>query len=195
MVYHPEHVINRYVWDQFKTYAPNFYNLYAQTSGGSEIIPFFPAPVSNVPSEMIESDKPYILFDKFTRVRNDNNLYSVKTDQMRYTIVGGVLSSGVSGGNAVGERDRYATTIDLSSLIYRILDREDDAARDINEFGKNLNGYLTSNDMYKYYFHKICVYQSGFTDTQTDVDNFMEYNPSRDLIIRYDYHFTQFNEK
>lgn len=195
MVYHPEEIINRYVWDQFKTYAPNFYNLYAPTSGGPEIIPFFPAPASNVPSEMIESDKPYIVFDKFTRVRSatgsatrGGGLYSIKTDQMRYTIVGGNY------GANYGARDRYASTIDLSSLIFRILDREDDTGRDINEFAKNLPGYLDSNDMYKYYFHCFNVYQSGFTDTQMDVDNFMEYNPSRDLIIRYDYHFKQFNE-
>ena len=197
MVYHPEHIINRYVWEQFKTYAPNFYSLYAPTSGGSEIIPFFPAPASNVPAEMIESDKPYIIFDKFSRVRGaSNNLYPVKTDQMRYTIVGGVVD-GVRTGQSYGQRDRYATTIDLSSLIYRILDREDASAHDINQFAKTLPGYLDNDypEMYRYYFHNFNVYQSGFTDTQSDVENFMEYNPTRDLIIRYDYHFAQFNEK
>jgi len=195
MVYHPEHIINRYVWEQFKTYAPSFYNMYAPTSGGSEIIPFFPAPATNVPAEMIESDKPYIVFDKFTRVRGaKNSLYSIKTDQMRYTIVGGVVNA-ESVGKPYGERDRYATTIDLSSLIYRILDREDETGRDINEFAKTLPGYLDSPEMYKYYFHCFNVYQSGFTDTQSDVDNFMEYNPTRDLIIRYDYHMAQFKER
>lgn len=194
MVYHPEHIINRYVWEQFKTYAPNFYNLYAPVSGGTEIIPFFPAPATNVPAEMIESDKPYIVFDKFTRVRgNYKGLYPIKTDQMRYTIVGGLIS-GTPVGSQYGQRDRYATTIDLSSLIYRILDREDEAGRDINEFAKTLPNYLDSPEMYRYHFHCVNVYQSGFTDTQSDVDNFMEYNPTRDLIIRYDYHFKQFNE-
>lgn len=193
MVYHPEQIINRYVWEQFKTYAPAFYNMYAPTSGGPEIVPFFPAPASNVPAEMIESDKPYIVFDKFTRVRDRGTLHSVKTDQMRYTIVGGIID-GTRAGQPYGQRDRYATTIDLSSLIYRILDREDDAAKDINEFAKTLPGYSESSDMYKYYFHTINVYQSGFTDTQSDVENFIEYNPSRDLIIRYNYHFKQFNE-
>lgn len=201
MVYHPEHIINRYVWEQFRTYSPNFYNLYAPTSGGSEIIPFFPAPATNVPAEMIESDKPYIVFDKFTRTRGSsggsyksNGIHSIKTDQMRYTIVGGVIDT-VRTGQPYGQRDRYATTIDLSSLIYRILDREDDAARDINEFATTLPGYSNSSEMYKYYFHCVNVYQSGFTDTQSDVENFMEYNPSRDLIIKYDYHFAQFGER
>jgi len=205
MVYHPEQIVNRYVWEQFKTYAPNFYSLYAPTSGGPEIIPFFPAPASNVPSEMIESNKPYIVFDKFTRVRSaastayrGGGLHSIKTDQMRYTIVGGEY------GANYGAINRYASTIELSSLIFRILDREDDVARDINEFAKTIPNYLTNpqetesqkkvNDMYRYYFHNFQVYQSGFTDTQMDVDNFMEYNPSRDLIIRYDYHYRQFNE-
>ena len=47
----------------------------------------------------------------------------------------------------------------------------------------------------QYYFHCINVYQSGFTDNQQDVSDFMEYNPTRDLIIKYDYHSPQFNER
>lgn len=193
MVYQPEEIINRYVWDQFRTKAPAFYNRYVQVSGGPEIIPFFPTPASNVPSFVRDEQLPYVLFDKFTRVRNAGQLHSIKTDQMRYTIVGGFLNS--SQYPAVDQRDRYGLTIDFTSLIHRVLDRGDDAARDINDFAATIPGYLESNEMYKYYFHDFTVYQSGFTDTQTDVDNFMEYEPKRDLIIRYDYHFAQMNER
>ena len=97
--------------------------------------------------------------------------------QMRYTIVGGLIS-GTPVGSQYGQRDRYATTIDLSSLIYRILDREDEAGRDINEFAKTLPNYLDSPEIYRYHFHCVNVYQSGFTDNQSDVDNFMEYIPT-----------------
>ena len=193
MVYQPEQIINRYVWNQFRTKAPSFYNRYAQVSGGSEVIPFFPAPASNVPSWVIDQGLPYIIFDKFTRVRNNGQLHSIKTDQMRYTIVGGFLDN--SSNPLLNQRDRYGLTIDFTSLIHRILDREDDTGRDINEFARTLPGYLDSSEMYKYYFHCFNVYQSGFTDTQMDVDNFMEYEPKRDLIIRYDYHFAQMNER
>lgn len=194
MVYQPEEIINRYVWEQFKTKAPSFYNTWAQTSGGPEVIPFFPSPASNVPAWVRDQGLSHIIFDKFTRVRAANNpIHSIKTDQMRYTIVGGFLNS--SQYPETYQRDRYGLTIDFTSLVHRILDREDETGRDINEFAKTLPGYLESPEMYKYYFHCFNVYQSGFTDTQMDVENFMEYEPKRDLIIRYDYHFAQMNER
>jgi hypothetical protein len=192
MIYRPENIINLYVWEQFKTHAPAFYNLYAQTSGGPDIVPFFPAPANNLPTPVLENDLPYIMFDKFSRVRSGYKyFYPIKTDQMRYTIVGGSLYD-----INRNQQDRYATTINLTSLVQNILDREDDAARDINEFAKTLPDYNSANypELNRYYFHCVNVYQSGFTDTQQDVANFMEYNPTRDLIIKYDYHAKQFNE-
>ena len=195
VVYRPENIINLYVWEQFKTHAPAFYNLYGPTSGGPDIVPFFPAPANNLPTAVIENDLPYVMFDKFSRVRGASGgykyFYPVKTDQMRYTIVGGSLYD-----INRNQQDRYATTINITSLIQSILDREDDAARDINEFTKTLPDYNSTNypELNKYYFHCVNVYQSGFTDTQQDVSDFMEYNPTRDLIIKYDYHSKQFNE-
>ena len=192
VVYRPENIINLYVWEQFKTYAPAFYNLYGPTSGGPDIVPFFPAPANNLPTAVLDNDLPYIMFDKFSRVRSGYKyFYPIKTDQMRYTVVGGSLYD-----INRNQQDRYATTINLTSLIQSILDREDDAAKDINEFTKTLPDYNDANypELNKYYFHCVNVYQSGFTDTQQDVSNFMEYNPTRDLIIKYDYHAKQFNE-
>jgi hypothetical protein len=192
VIYRPENIINLYVWEQFKTHAPSFYNLYGPTSGGSDIVPFFPAPANNLPTAVLDNDLPYIMFDKFSRVRSGYKyFYPIKTDQMRYTIVGGSLYD-----INRNQQDRYATTINLTSLIQSILDREDDAAKDINEFTKTLPDYNDANypELNKYYFHCVNVYQSGFTDTQQDVSDFMEYNPTRDLIIKYDYHAKQFNE-
>ncbi len=193
-IYRPEQIINLYVWEQFKTYAPQFASLYPPSSGGNETVPFFPAPVSNLPLQVLEEDLPYIVFDKFSRVRGGYKyFYPIKTDQMRYTIHGGSLW-----GINKFEPDRYGTTITLTSLIQNILDREDDAAQDINEFAKSLPGYAdtpNSKDLNQYYFHCVNVYQSGFTDNQQDVSDFMEYNPTRDLIIKYDYHSPQFNER
>ena len=202
VVYRPEQIINLYVWEQFKTYAPEFYRKYAPVVGNQSlaIVPFFPSPASNLPMEVLDNDLPYIVFDKFSRVRGGYKyFYPIKTDQMRYTIHGGSLW-----GVNKFEPDRFETTYALTSLIQNILDREDDAARDINEFAKNLPGYaqnpdgLLSNgsvDLNQYYFHCINVYQSGFTDNQQDVSDFMEYNPTRDLIIKYDYHSPQFGER
>jgi hypothetical protein len=190
MVYRPENIINRYVWEQFQTQAPNFYNLYPPTAGGSQLIPFFPAGVGNVPPEVLENDLPYIIFDKFTKVRTGKYkyFYPVKSEQMRYTIYGGSLY-----GESSNNSDRYGVTIALTSLITAILDREDAAAEDINEFSRNIPGYLDSNEMFKYSFHCINVFQSGYAESQQDVANLMEYRPTRDLIIKYDYHSKQYN--
>jgi hypothetical protein len=202
MVYRPEQIINLYVWEQFKKYAPDFSNLYANGDPGARIVPFFPAPANNLPSQVIDNDLPYVVFDKFSRVRtgSQKGFYPIKTDQMRYTIHGGSLYD-----INKFQNDRFETTYNLTALVQSILDREDDAARDINEFTKTLPGYYNEivtdknspaymNNMYKYYFHCINVYQSGFTESQQEVSDFMEYNPTRDLIIKYDYHSTQFNE-
>lgn len=198
-VYRPENIINKYVWEQFKTKAPAFYSAYAQSSGGNqeEFIPFFPAGTINLPGFIVDGDLPYIIFDKFTKVRTGGMkyFYPIKSEQMRYTIYGGSMGqygyeSGVTPGYTF---DRYGSTITLTSLISLILDREDDAANDINEYAGNL--YEDSSDYFKYKFHCINVFQSGYAESQQDVANLMEYRPSRDLIIKYDYHSPQFNER
>ena len=192
-IYRPENIINEYVWEQFKTQAPAFYNLYPKTVGGPDFIPFFPAGTGNLPPEILDGDLPYIIFDKFTKVRTGSYkyFYPIKSEQMRYTIYGGSLY-----GQAQNGADRYGTTITLTSLITAILDREDTAAEEINEFTKNLPDY-NDNDyepMFQYYFQCVNVFQSGYAESQQDVANLMEYRPSRDLIIKYDYHSKQYNE-
>ena len=194
-IYRPENIINKYVWEQFKTKAPSFYNSYAQSSGGAqeEFIPFFPAGTTSIPGFIVDGDLPYIMFDKFTKVRTGGYkyFYPIKSEQMRYTIYGGSLY-----GQAQNGADRYGTTITLTSLITAILDREDTAAEEINEFTKNLPDY-NDNDyepMFQYYFQCVNVFQSGYAESQQDVANLMEYRPSRDLIIKYDYHSKQYNE-
>jgi hypothetical protein len=195
----PENIINKYVWEQFKIKAPSFYNSYPPTVGGSDFIPFFPAGIGNIPGHILEEDKPYIIFDKFTKVRTGSMkyFYPVKSEQMRYTIYGGSMGQygqGIDGGFTPGYTfDRYGSTINLTSLITIMLDREDDAARDINEFAGSL--YDNTSDYFKYYFHCINVFQSGYAESQQDVSNLMEYRPTRDLIIKYDYHAPQYNER
>lgn len=198
-VYRPENIINKYVWEQFKTKAPSLHNSYPPTVGGSDFIPFFPAGTQNIPGWILEEDKPYIIFDKFTKVRTGayKYFYPVKSEQMRYTIYGGSMGqygSSEDGGYTPGYTfDRYGSTINLTSLITIILDREDAAAQDINEFAGNL--YENTSDYFKYRFHCINVFQSGYAESQQDVSNLMEYRPTRDLIIKYDYHSPQYNER
>lgn len=187
----PESVINRYVWHNFETEAPEFYNLYPPTVGGTDFIPFFPAGTINLPPEVVENDLPYIIFDKFMKVRTGKYkyFYPMKSEQMRYTIFGGSLF-----GTATNGADRYGVTVALTSLIQLLLDRDDQSAVEINEFANENNLYASSRPEFKYHFHCLNVFQSGYAESQTDVANLMEYKPSRDLIIKYDYHSKQFNE-
>jgi hypothetical protein len=206
----PENIIIRYLWEQFKTQAPNFYSFYAPTIGGPDHVPFYPAGTGNIPSDILEEDKPYFVFDKFTKVRTGSYkyFYPMKSDQMRLTIYGGTLpnypsryieeedgkTKGPFGYTPNYSFDRYAYTINMTSLITMILDREDAAAEDINEFAMNsIPGYADQPDELKYYFHCINVFQSGYAESQQDVANLMEYRPTRDLIIKYDYHSKQYN--
>jgi hypothetical protein len=202
----PENIIIRYVWEQFKTQAPNFYNFYAPTVNGPDHLPFYPAGTGNIPSDILEEDKPYFVFDKFTKVRTGKYkyFYPIKSDQMRLTIYGGSLpnyiNSNVDGKGVFGytpnyQFDRYAYTINMTSLITMILDREDDAAKDINEFASSISGYLSQPEQFRYNFHCINVFQSGYAESQQDVANLMEYRPTRDLIIKYDYSAVQYNER
>lgn len=203
--YMPENIIVRYLWEQFKNRAPMLYNSYPKTSGGEDIIPFFPAGVGNIPPEIIEDGLPYFIFDKFTKVRTGKYkyFYPIKSDQMRLTVFGGSLphygSYSQQGDYEFASTqgylfDRYGYTIKMTSLITAILDREDAAAQDINEFATTLPGYTDSDPVLKYYFQCINVFQSGYAESQQDVANLMEYRPSRDLIIKYDYHHRQYNE-
>jgi hypothetical protein len=118
---------------------------------------------------------------------------------MRYTIYGGTLPQypDSSGYRYTPQYsfDRYGFTIDITSMITKILDREDAAAEDINEFAGTISSYADSNypKEFKYNFHCINVFQSGYAESQQDVANLMEYRPTRDLIIKYDYNSEQYN--
>jgi hypothetical protein len=202
MVYQPENIIVRYLWEQFKTKAPALYNAYPKTVGGVDLLPFFPAGTGNIPPEILENDLPYFVFDKFTKVRTGpyKYFYPLKSDQMRLTLYGGSLpeypsNQGGRGYTPNDSFDRYGFTINMTSLITLILDREDQAAQDINQFAGNIPGYLDGSDYFKYYFQCINVFQSGYAESQQDVANLMEYRPTRDLIIKYDYHSVQYNER
>jgi len=163
----PEFNICKYIWEQFKIYAPRFYNQYPNNSDIP--LPFFPMSVYNA-GDIPISDKPYFIFDKYHRLRSAKyrGFHPMKTDFMRLTINGKELE----------------TTINLTQIIFEILDRYDDSAQELNEFvgKKGLN---------KYYFHNIEAFQSGYAEQQSDVESISNYNPTLDLIVRYDYHIAQ----
>lgn len=157
-----EQIINKYVWEQFHI-TPSMSATYAQYSG---IIPIF--PITDIKAgDTAWGTKPYIVYDSFMKTRSKNRyFFPVKSGQMIYSIKGNI-------------EQIYA----WRDFIANVLDREDVAAREINEFaGANLSGVTD-------FFHCINASQVNYIG-QTTTQSGQKKMYSTDLIIRYDYHRT-----
>jgi len=155
-----EVLINKYVWRQFQIAKPTTYNKY------SSIVPFF--PVSDVKAgDTAWGNKPYIVYDSFIRPRSINKyFYPVKSTQMMYSIKGSI-----------------SEVFEWRDFIMNVLDREDAAANDINEYA----GTTLSND--NIFIQCINVTQLkyiGPTSQQSGTNKMF----STELVIRYDYHIS-----
>ena len=100
-----------------------------------------------------------------TRTAN-KYFYPVKSSQMMYSIKGSI-----------------AEIFDWRDFISNVLDREDDAARDINEYA----GQELSNN--RIYFHCINTHQVNYTGNTTEQQGKIK-QYSANLIIKFDYHIT-----
>jgi len=156
---YPEVAINKYVWEQFKVAKPSIYSQYGS------IVPFF--PVTDVKAgDTAWGTKPYVIYDSFIRARSTNRyFYPVKCAQLMYSIKGSL-----------------SEIYEWRDFISNVLDREDDAAHDINEFAGTI-------DNTKYFFHCINVSQLKYVGTTTKEAS-IDKRYSTELIIRYDYHIT-----
>jgi hypothetical protein len=155
---YPELIINSYVWKQFETAKPAIYSQYT----GSPII-----PVRDMSSEYPWGTKPYIIYDSFARPRSARKyFYPVKSAQLMYSIKGSI-----------------SEIYEWRDFIINVLDREDDAAKDINEYaGENLNGVRS-------YFHCINAYQMNYIGNTTEQTG-QRKQFSTNLIVKYDYHIS-----
>lgn len=157
---YPEIIINKYVWEQFSLQKPAIYSQY------SGIIPFF--PVNDIKAgDTAWGTKPYIVYDSFAKPRSKNRyFYPIKSTQMMYSIKGSI-----------------SEIYDWRDFILNVLDREDDAAKDINEYaGENLSGVRS-------YFHCINAYQMNYIGNTTEQTG-QRKMLSANLIIKYDYHIS-----
>lgn len=155
-----ETIINKYVWRQFQLAKPT---IYAKYTG---ITPIF--PVSDVKAgDTAWGNKPYIVYDSFIRARTMNKyFYPVKCAQIMYSIKGSI-----------------SEVYEWRDFIFNVLDREDAAAKDINQYA----GTTLNND--NFYIHCINASQLkyiGATSQQTGTNKLY----STELVIRYDYHMS-----
>lgn len=154
---YPEVAINKYVWKQFELVKPVVYAQYGS------IIPFF--PVTDVKAgDAAWGTKAYIIYDSFIRSRSTNRyFYPIKSGQMIYSIKGNLQD-----------------IFEWRDFISNVLDREDAAANDVNEFAGTLNNN-------KYFFHCLNVSQVKQIATSSKESGIKE-KYSTELIVRYDYH-------
>ena len=159
---YPEVAINEYVWEQFHV-TPSMSATYSSYSG---TVPIFPVS-DNVSGTTKWEGKTYIIYDSFIKPRSSNKyFYPIKAGQMMYSIKGTLE-------NIYKWRD----------FISNVLDREDIAARDINNYaGENINNFDLG-------FHCINVTQANYIGNTTESSGTKK-TYSTNLIIRYDYHIT-----
>lgn len=171
----PPHWVNSYLFDKLGSeYGPEEVGF----SSTQTIIPFF-APTTTGREEIYQqlvqttglSQPTMVTYDRLMRFRN-SAFYGIKKEQLIYTIYGSVQS-----------------VQNLNIVISQLLDREDAAAQDLNDWARDnpimLNGTPVSSNVF---FHSIKVYQ---VDETRDILELASVNMSEwasKIIIEYDYH-------
>jgi len=157
---YPEVLINNFVWSKFQT---NKSSIYSQYPAGT--VPIFPFTDSKA-GDQTWQNKAYIVYDSYIRPRTGSKkyFYPIKGGQLNYSIRGSV-----------------SQIFEWRDFIHDLLDREDVAAQEINNYGA---ANYPSNHIY---FECINAYQNTLTNSTTK-DSTLRQQMIANLIIRYDYH-------
>lgn len=129
----PPLAVNHYVWDTMKRLDPTL----GQTKKYGNKIPFFPIGDSAAGQKQWEN-KPYFIYDRVFRFAS-NPFYPKKRESFLYYL-----------------KAKPIETLQWSAALQLILDREDDSAKDINQWIRD-NDYA---EEYPVYFHTLRVYQA-----------------------------------
>jgi hypothetical protein len=160
----PAITVNQYLWYTLLEINPDLDLDYGT------IIPFFPIADFGSGFDWAEQGKPYVLYDRMIRMRY-NEFYPSKRDHFIYAIKG-------------QDTDLMA----WSSAIQYILDRQDDAAQDINEWNANPEKWFPETGKTQadpFYFHKLKVYQ---TESDQPRDWSVRSNYVSEFIVEACYH-------
>lgn len=153
---YPPKVVNNYLWYVMKQVEPNLIKEY------KDIVPFFPMGDAASGTKSWEN-KPYFIYDRMMQTTR-NAFYPIKKDHILYALKANEIK-----------------TIEWGMAIQYILDRQDDAAQDINEWNRSLN--IPHN----IYFHHLRVFQSDRVDSR-DFSNRPYY--ITEFIVNTEYHHT-----
>ena len=138
--YNPAITVNQYLWSTLLEIEPDLDLDYGT------VIPFFPIADYGSGFSWAEQGKPYVLYDRIMRTKY-NSFYPIKRDHFLYAIKG-------------QDSDLMA----WSMAIQYILDRQDDAAQDINRWNADPTSWLPEFQKTQpdpFYFHYLKVYQTG----------------------------------
>ncbi len=151
--------INKYMWDSMKSIDATLATTYGTT------VPFFPLADSRA-GDAGWGTKPYVVYDHLFKMRGKPS-YFIKHMQAMY-FVRGTAEDVLTWSNAIGQ----------------ILDREDEAAKEINI-------YLRDNDPTAgVFFHSLRVHQIDMVnDQRQDLSVRQQYTAS--MIIDFRYHITK----
>lgn len=163
----PAQAVNGYVWDTMKKLDPTL----TQTKRYGQKIPFFPVGDSASGQKQWEN-KPYFIYDRVFRFAS-GPFYPKKRESLLYYL-----------------KAKEVDTLQWSAAIQLILDREDDAAKDINDWIRNNGG----SEEYPIYFHNLRVYQARSGSPSSE--GMIREETSRpyyvtEFIVDICYHFTK----
>lgn len=129
----PALTINGYLWHTMKTIDSTLQKKYGN------VIPFFPIS-DNASGKKAWENKPYIIYDRMLRV-NRSPFYPMKNEHILYYLKGNEIN-----------------TLEWGMALEYILDREDDAAQDINDWNRS------QENPANIYFHNLRVFQTDRGD-------------------------------
>lgn len=157
--------INGYLWDTMKKIEPSLVNIYGQK------IPIYPLGDAASGNKSWEN-KTYLIYDRMFTIMK-NSFYPIKCENIHYFL-----------------KAKEADTLLWGSAIQIILDRTDDAGKDINNWIRQNGG----SEEYPIYFHKLRVNQvsSSMASAKENLRDFtnMPFYIS-EFIVDAEYHYTK----
>lgn len=160
----PTTALNAYLWWALKDIDPaldNMYRVNGQRLGPmGPIFPYSDSAAASIPW----GDKPYLLYDRVPG-RPTNPFYPIKRDVYHFSLKADATQA-----------------LEWVGAIQQILDRQDDAAKDVNNF----NFYHPDGQRVPVFFHHLRVYQ---IDPAAETKHLNDSDQFTDIMVVAEYHF------
>ncbi len=165
----PTLTICKYFWSKAKEAYPELANQENNGEPPYNIVPIFPISVAkNTSNFSWDTNNVLITYDDFIKQRAGSMKYFYPIKSMQALIK-------VTSPTIVG-------SLNLRTLMYDLLDREDVSAEEINQYSKTLYGVDA-----KFWLHCINLYQVTYMEDATNLD-VQRSVFSTDFVVKYDFH-------